>query len=159
MPDILTIGAYGWSEATFFPALQSAGVGTFCDIRRRRGVRGHEYAFANAGRLQARLAELGIGYMHRLDLAPSDALRQAQARADAEHHTARRSRSELTPAFAAAFENEVLAGFDPNAFLADVAQTGPVALFCVERDPQACHRGLVAARLAAAGATVAHLTP
>jgi uncharacterized protein (DUF488 family) len=157
--SVLTIGAYGWSEATFFPALQSAGVHTFCDIRRRRGVRGHEYAFANAGRLQARLTELGIAYVHRLDLAPSDSLRQAQARADAEQHTARRSRAELTPEFAAVFENEVLTGFDPATFLADLAAGGPVVLFCVERDPQACHRGLVAARLAAAGATLTHLTP
>lgn len=159
MARVLTIGAYGWSEATFFPALQSAGVHTFCDIRRRRGVRGPEYAFANAGRLQTRLTELGIAYVHRLDLAPSDSLRQAQARADAEHRTARRSRAELTPEFAAAFENEVLTGFDPVAFLADLAQAGPVVLFCVEREPRACHRGLVAARLAAAGATVTHLTP
>lgn len=159
MFEVLTIGAYGWSEATFFPALQSAGVHTFCDIRRRRGVRGPEYAFANAGRLQTRLTELGIAYVHRLDLAPSDSLRQAQARADAEHRTARRSRAELTPEFAAAFENEVLTGFDPVAFLADLAQAGPVVLFCVEREPRACHRGLVAARLAAAGATVTHLTP
>jgi uncharacterized protein (DUF488 family) len=141
MADVLTIGAYGWSEATFFAALQSAGVRTFCDIRRRRGVRGHEYAFANAGRLQARLTELGIAYVHRLDLAPSDALRQAQARADAKDHTARRSRTELTAEFAAAFENEVLTGFDPAAFLAGFAEAGPVVLFCVERDPQACHRG------------------
>ncbi len=159
MPDVLTIGAYGWGEATFFPALQSAGVRTFCDIRRRRGVRGHEYAFANAGRLQARLTELGIAYVHRLDLAPSDALRQAQARADAEHRTARRSRAELTPEFAAAFENEVMSGFDAKAFLEEFAGREPVVLFCVERDPQACHRGLVAARLAEAGATVSHLTP
>ena len=159
MPGILTIGAYGWSEATFFPALQTAGVHTFCDIRRRRGVRGHEYAFANAARLQTALTELGVAYVHRLDLAPSDALRQAQARADAEHHTARRSRAEPTPEFAAAFENEVLTGFDPAAFLANFADVGPVALFCVEREPQACHRGLVAARLSAAGATVTHLTP
>lgn len=159
MAAILTIGAYGWSEEAFSAALPAAGVRTFCDVRRRRGVRGHEYAFANAGRLQERLAELGIGYVHRLDLAPSDALHQAQARADAEHHTARRSRTELTPEFACAFADEVLTGFDPHAFLTDLAHDGPVVLFCVERDPQACHRGLVAARLAKAGATVTHLTP
>jgi uncharacterized protein (DUF488 family) len=159
MPEILTIGAYGWSEGTFFAALQSAAVRTFCDIRRRRGVRGSEYAFANAGRLQERLADLGVAYVHRLDLAPSDALRQAQAEADAEHHTARRSRTELTPKFASAFEDEVLTDFDPHAFLTDLAQDGPIVLFCVERHPEACHRGLVAARLAAAGATVSHLTP
>ena len=32
-----------------------------------------EYAFANSQRLQGRLAELGIAYVHRLDLAPSNA--------------------------------------------------------------------------------------
>ncbi len=40
MPDVLTIGAFGWSEAGFFDALVKARVGLFCDIRRRRGVRG-----------------------------------------------------------------------------------------------------------------------
>jgi uncharacterized protein (DUF488 family) len=159
MPDILTIGAYGWNEATFFPALQSASVRTLCDIRRRRGVRGQEYAFANAGRLQARLAELGISYLHRIDLAPSDALRKAQADADAQSHTTRRSRTDLTTEFAAAFADEVLTTFNPHAFLTDLALDGPVVLFCVERDPRACHRGLVAARLAEAGATLGHLTP
>jgi uncharacterized protein (DUF488 family) len=159
MPDCLTIGAYGWGEATFIPALQSAGVRTFCDIRRRRGVRGREYAFANAGRLEARLAELGIEYVHRIDLAPSDELRKAQAAADAKDHTARRKRDHLTAEFIAAFTTEVLAGFDAQAFLDEFAGREPLVLFCVERTPEACHRGLVAQALAEAGATVRHLTP
>ena len=53
----VTIGVYGSDEATFFEALQRAGVDTFCDIRWRRGVRGAKYAFANSARLQKRLAE------------------------------------------------------------------------------------------------------
>jgi uncharacterized protein (DUF488 family) len=158
-PTILTIGAYGWSEATFFPALQSAGVRTFCDIRRRRGVRGREYAFANAGRLEARLADLGIEYVHRLDLSPSDELRKAQQAADARDHTARRKRDHLTPEFIAAFNSEVLQGFDSKNFLSEFAGRDPLVLFCVEQTPEACHRGLVAQALVDAGATVTHLTP
>ncbi len=71
MPEFVTIGVYGFDEAGFFQALQDAGVDTFCDIRRRRGVRGSAYAFANSQRLQGRLAELGIRYIYRSDLAPS----------------------------------------------------------------------------------------
>ena len=55
---------------------------TFCDIRQRRGVRGATYAFANSQRLQVRLAELGIRYLHRKDLAPTKAMREVQAEAD-----------------------------------------------------------------------------
>ena len=47
----------------------------------------------------------------------------------------------------------------PKEFLDQVAEGGPVVLFCVEREPGACHRGLLAERLATVGATVAHLTP
>src|SRR4051812_16785995 len=77
-PKIVTIGVYGFDEAGFFQALQAAQVDTFCDIRRRRGVRGAEYAFANRQRLAARLAALGIRYLHRLDLAPTNAMRAVQ---------------------------------------------------------------------------------
>jgi uncharacterized protein (DUF488 family) len=159
VPTVLTIGAYGWTEEAFFAALVAAQPSIFCDIRRRRGLRGSEYAFANSAHLQQRLGELGIAYVHRLDLAPSDALRQAQARADAEQRIARRSRAQLSDAFVQAFENECLTGFDAAAFLNELATAGPVVLFCVEREPQACHRGLVAGALANAGATVRHLTP
>ncbi|MDX6630098.1 MAG: hypothetical protein QOH00_2344, partial [Gaiellales bacterium] len=43
MVEVVTIGAYGWNAATFFDALVRQRVGTFCDVRRRRGVRGAEY--------------------------------------------------------------------------------------------------------------------
>ena len=91
MPEFVTIGAHGWDAERFFSALLAAGVDTFCDLRARRGVRGREYAFANSQRLQARLAELGIRYIHRLDLAPSAATRSQQHAADEATHTAKRS--------------------------------------------------------------------
>ena len=94
---IVTIGVYGFDAESFFAALQRAGVDTLCDLRRRRGVRGSEYAFANRTRLEARLAALGIRYVHRLDLAPSNPLRQRQYAVDAVEGISKRQRSVLAP--------------------------------------------------------------
>ena len=158
---LFTIGVYGWEPERFFAALQAAGIDTFCDIRARRGVRGSEYAFANSQRLQARLAELGIRYLHRPDLAPSEATRAAQHDADEASHTARRLRAELSPAFIESYERERLTGFDSTAFVTDLGPDARrVVLMCVKREPSACHRGLLSARLAAdLDLHVTHLTP
>ena len=99
---LATIGAYGFSEGRFFDALQRAGVDTFVDIRQRRGVRGSEYAFVNSTRLQNKLAEIGIRYVHELDLAPTAEIRQVQRDADASSATSKRDRSRLSPEFASA---------------------------------------------------------
>ena len=143
-----TIGVYGADEAGFFATLRQAGVDTFCDIRGRRGMRGAEYAFVNSKRLQARLAEMGIRYLHFRELAPSAALRKAQSEADKADRIAKRQRASLGERFIEGYQHECLDHFDSRAFL---AQLGPearvVALFCVEREPSACHRSLLAARL------------
>ncbi len=160
-PMIITIGVYGFDEADFFAALQQAGVDTFVDIRRRRGVRGADYAFANSQRLQARLAEMGIRYIHRLDLAPSPETRSRQYAVDKANKTAKRQRAVLDPAFAAAYRQERLADFDSQQFLADLEPAARViALFCVEREPAACHRSLLSTRLQRdLGLKVRHLLP
>ena len=148
-PKIVTIGVYGFDEAGFFRSLQDAKVDTFCDIRDRRGVRGATYAFANSQRLQARLADLGIGYLHRKDLAPSKAMRAKQAEADKATKTAKRQRTELQQAFIEGYRNECLMGFQPQSLLDDLKLDAQVvALFCVEQEPAACHRSLVADKLA-----------
>jgi hypothetical protein len=161
MPEFVTIGAHGWDAERFFGALVTANVDIFCDLRARRGVRGREYAFANSQRLQARLAELGIRYIHRLDLAPSAATRSQQHAVDKATHTAKRSRAILSPAFIEAYHRERLAGFDAATFVADLGSDARViALFCVEREPVACHRSLLAERLTHdLGVKVTHLTP
>lgn len=158
-PEIVTIGVYGFDEAGFFQTLRDAGVDTFVDIRRRRAVRGAAYAFANSQRLQARLGELGIRYIHWLDLAPGQALRQMQEEADKASKTARRQRVALDPAFVAAYQRERLDNFDSLQFVAGLGpEARVVALFCVERAPAACHRSLVAERLAHdLGVRVVHL--
>lgn len=149
MNKIVTIGVYGFDEQSFFAALQRAGVDTLCDIRRRRGVRGSEYAFANRARLETQLAALGIRYIHRLDLAPSKELRQGQYSVDAAEGVAKRQRVTLAPTFAEGYHRECLDAFDSHQFVTDLGENAHVvALLCVETAPAACHRSLTAARLA-----------
>ena len=146
---IVTIGVYGFDEAGFFRALQDAKVDTLCDIRYRRGVRGATYAFANSQRLQARLADLGISYLHRRDLAPSKAVRSKQVEADKATKTAKRQRMELGKAFIEEYRHECLMDFQPQSLLDDLKLDAQVvALLCVEQEPAACHRSLVADKLA-----------
>src|SRR5215471_16588178 len=99
----VTIGVYGCTEAAFFEALAAAGVDTFCDIRWRRGVRGSDYVFANSARLQKRLTELGIRYIHFRELAPTPALRRRQTEADKTAGVAKRKRHVLGEAFITAY--------------------------------------------------------
>lgn len=158
---IVTIGVYGFTAETFFRALQMAGVDMVLDIRQRRGVRGAEYAFANSQRLQARLGELGIHYQHQKNLAPTPAVRQRQNEADKQAKVAKRQRGRLAADFAAAYQVEILANFDSQAWLAALpAEANVLALLCVEREPAACHRSLVAERLQQdLGLEVEHITP
>lgn len=161
VPEFVTIGAYGFDAESFFRRLKGARVDTFCDIRARRGVRGSQYAFANSTRLQAVLQEFGIRYVYIPALAPAPAVREVQAAVDRSGKTAKRKRTGLDPGFIRRYEDECLSSFDTSAFLAGLgAGARRVALFCVEREPEACHRSLVAARLEATlGTSVEHLLP
>jgi hypothetical protein len=147
-PEFVTIGVYGANESAFFGALQRGRVDTFCDIRWRRGLRGEEYAFANSKRLQKRLTELGIRYLHIRDVAPSPALRQAQAAADKAANLAKRKRTVLGDAFIEGYQRECLEDFDSRKFIERIGpEAKVVALFCVEREAAACHRSLLGERL------------
>jgi uncharacterized protein (DUF488 family) len=158
---VVTLGVYGSSEADFFGAVHAAGVDTFCDVRFRRGVRGSDYAFVNSRRLQARLAEMGIRYLHLRELAPSQALRDRQKAADKAERTTKRQRTLLSDLFITGYCEECLAAFDSRKFIEQLGSNARVvALFCVERAPAACHRSLLAERLHRdLGLEVVHLTP
>ncbi len=158
---IITIGVYGFDEATFFRELQQAGIDTFCDIRWRRGVRGSEYAFANSARLQKKLAALGIRYVYARELAPTPELRRRQYEADKQAGTTKRKRAALSETFIAAYRKEYLETFDARKFLESLgADARTVALFCVEREPAACHRSLIAERLQdQTSVEVSHIIP
>jgi uncharacterized protein (DUF488 family) len=158
---LLTLGVYGFTEAAFFGALRQAGVDTFCDVRCRRGVRGREYAFANHRRLEAQLARMGIRYLHFHNLAPSPALRARQSAADRLAHVPKRKRIALSEDFIRGYRKECLRRLDVGHFRERLGREARViALFCVERDPAACHRSLLAARLQVElDCEVSHLTP
>jgi uncharacterized protein (DUF488 family) len=146
---IVTIGVYGFGAEEFFRTLVEARVDTFCDLRARRGMRGSQYAFVNSVQLQAKLRELGIRYLHIKELAPSPQNRDKQRTADERAGVAKRDRTMLGEAFKESYRTERLSSFQAADFteeLGDRAQV--VALFCVEREPGACHRSLVAEHLA-----------
>lgn len=143
-----TIGVYGFTAESFLEALRGADVGLLVDVRQRRGVRGAEYAWANAQRLQRALAEVGIGYEHRKELAPTTELRRLQYEEDDRRGVGKRSRTELAPAYRRRYTDEILDRADLWDLLAGLPSDSAAALLCVERDPEACHRSLIAARLA-----------
>ncbi len=149
MIKLLTIGAYGFTSETFFSALVHAHTSLLCDLRFHRGMRGSRYTFANSVRLQQSLAALSIHYQHFKELAPDPALRKLQKQADTILGVAKRTRVTLTSRFIQEYEERYLSTFDAHNFIERLGLDGSVvALFCVEREPGACHRSLVAAKLA-----------
>jgi uncharacterized protein (DUF488 family) len=149
VPTLRTIGVYGFDRDSFLAALSGAGVDLLLDVRQRRGVRGSEYAWANAQRLQAALDDAGIGYSHLKELAPTTEMRQLQYAEDERRGEGKRSRTVLAPAYAARYTQEVLDQIDLEPVVRWIGSSKP-ALLCVERDPEACHRSLVAERLSRA---------
>ena len=159
VPLLRTIGVYGFDRDSFLAALGAAGVDLLLDVRQRRGVRGSEYAWANAQRLQAALAEAGIGYSHLKELAPTTEMRELQYREDERRGEGKRSRTVLAPAYVERYTEEVLEAVDLAPIVRWIGNSRP-ALLCVERDPEACHRSLVAERLRREfGFEVEHLRP
>ena len=144
MSTIITCGVYGFTAETFETAIVDANVDVFVDIRRRRGVRGTRYSFANSQRLQDMLEQNDITYVHRIDLAPSDSLVKREGEIDKSQNIARHERARLSDEFIATYSNDVLDDFDAALFVESLGDVHRVLLLCVEHTPAACHRGLVA---------------
>jgi uncharacterized protein (DUF488 family) len=147
MRRITTIGVYGFTAEAFLEALAGAGVGLLLDLRQRRGVRGPDYSWANAARLQGALAGVDVGYRHVKGLAPTTELRRLQYREDDRRGEGKRSRVALAPEYAERYTREILEPFDLGTLVAELPVDSATALLCVERDVAACHRSLVALRL------------
>lgn len=160
MPKVVTIGVYVFTGATFLAALRTADVRLLLDVRQRRGVRGSDYSWANSKRLQAALADAGIEYEHHPELAPTTELRHLQYAEDARTGVGKRSRVELAPEYVERYMAEILDHVDLHDLVEALPTSGATALLCVERDPEACHRSLAAARMAAEpGVSVTHIRP
>lgn len=157
---IVTIGVYGFTAAAFVDTLTGGGVGLVLDLRQRRGVRGPDYSWANSVRLQRSLAAAGIGYRHVKELAPTTELRRLQYREDDRQGVGKRNRIALATEYAERYTREILDPVDLGVIVATLPRDAVTALLCVERDPEACHRSLVAERLRAEhGLPVTDLRP
>lgn len=160
MPRIATIGVYEFDASGFIHALDDAGVTKVFDIRQRRGVRGPQYSWANAQRLQALLADARIGYEYHPELAPDTELRHLQYRDDDRQGVGKRSRVRLAPEYIRIYTQEILDLVPLEPLVRRLPVHGIGALMCVEATAHACHRSLVTDRLAQRfGFEVVHLEP
>ena len=74
-------------------------------------------------------------------------MREAQYEADAERGEGKRSRTVLSPVYVERYTEEILEPADLDPLVRFIGNS-TAALMCVERDAVACHRSLLAARLA-----------
>ncbi|MEV4267188.1 DUF488 domain-containing protein [Kribbella sp. NPDC049584] len=155
-----TIGVYGFDVESFLQRLQGAGVRLVLDVRQRRGVRGTEYAWANSVRLQRALADARIAYEHHPELAPTTELRELQYAEDERRRVGKRSRRELAAEYVRRYTTEILDHADLASIMSALPSDGIAALLCVELEPAACHRSLIAERLSEHhGVMIEHLRP
>ena len=87
-------------------------------------------------------------------------LRQLQYSEDDRLGVGKRSRVGLAPEYVEHYTREIFGRVDLGPIVEELPAHGTSALVCVERDPEACRRSLVAERLAAEfGLPVTHLRP
>jgi uncharacterized protein (DUF488 family) len=123
-------------------------------------VRGARYAWANSRRLQDALAEAQIAYSHHRELAPTTELRHLQYAADDRNRVGKRSRTVLDAEYVERYVAEILDHADLGALVDEMPAGATTALLCVEAEPEACHRSLIAGRLAERyGLPVEHVRP
>jgi uncharacterized protein (DUF488 family) len=130
---ICTIGYEGGTVDGFIGALKQARAELVLDIRaapvsRKKGF--------SKNQLTAHLSEAGIGYRHLRGLGTPKRGREAARAGDVE-----------------TFERIFLEHMEEPEALLDLgeaialAQAQPVCLFCLERDPEHCHRLIVGNRM------------
>jgi len=160
---IFTIGVYGRSEDEFFNLLTDNGINLLIDVRRRRGMRGKKYSFVNSNYLQKKLTDLEIEYLHEKDLSPTEEIRKVQKDEDKLLREQKRKRVKLSGAFLELYRNSVLSEVGLDGMLERITELTKVeqiklCLFCVEAEPQACHRWMIADELMEkAGGVIQHL--
>jgi uncharacterized protein (DUF488 family) len=144
MKTLFTIGYEGLDSERLLVALRDAGVATLADVRavansRKRG-------FSKTA-LRTSLENADFGYAHVRALGTPKAGRQA-ARA---HDAALMRRI---------YCEEVLDTADGGLALDELcalAARAPTCLLCFERDPEGCHRRVLAERMASRGFTTIDL--
>ena len=133
--ELFTVGYEGSRLTDIVAALRDAGVTTLVDVREAPWSRRPEFAKRALGEA---MAAAGIGYLHLKALGTPKAGRDAARAGD-------------TASFHAIFDAQLTTDA-AQAQLEEVAAlvaTERPCLMCYERDPNRCHRSIVAARLSA----------
>jgi len=106
------------------------------------------------------MAQAGISYHHHIELAPTTELRQLQYAEDDREGVGKRTRRELSAGYTRGYTTQILDRADLTSLVSALPKSGTTALLCVERDPEACHRSLIAQRLVEQyGVIFDHLRP
>ena len=143
MSKLYTIGYEGATIDAFLDTLAAAGVKTLVDVRavplsRKPGF--------SKRKLEAALAERGIGYRHLQRLGtPAEGRNAARA-----HDINKMRRIYLEHLEAPDAQAEM-------AMLADQMRESPSALLCFERKPQECHRSVLIEAMGVPDEAVEHL--
>lgn len=150
MTKIFTIGVYNSTEDSFFAKLKNNNIDLFCDIRQRRGVRGSQYKYVNSNYLQQKLEELGIKYKYIKELAPTNEIRQKQKEVDKYNGENKKQRLVLGSVFTFEYNKQILNKYDISSLIKELENNGikNAVFFCVEEHASACHRSLVAKKIA-----------
>lgn len=117
--NFYTIGVYGTTQDDYFTKLTNAKIDLFCDIRQRRGVRGKEYSFVNSKKLQKKLSELNIQYIHLKELAPTKEIRDKQKQDDINLNVLKRNRNTLGDKFIFEYNQSIINNFDFHSLVKD----------------------------------------
>ena len=154
-----TIGVYNLTEELFFEKLTSNNIDIFCDIRQRRGVRGAKYKFVNSIWLQKKLNNLNIKYLYIKELAPTVDIRNIQKTIDKTVFESKHDRNKLGDAFIEKYKEIVIDNYDFDCFIHElkINNAEKVVLFCVEENPNACHRSIVSEELSKKGYEIRNL--
>ena len=150
MINVYTIGVYNSTEDSYFGSLIANNIDLFCDIRQRRGVRGSQYKYVNSNYLQQKLQTLGIEYRYLKELAPTNDIRQKQKDSDKANGETKKQRQVLGEVFKKEYISQILDTHDTEQLAHELENKGVqnVVFFCVEQNACACHRSLVAEKLA-----------
>ena len=154
-----TIGVYNLTEELFFEKLTSNNIDIFCDIRQRRGVRGAKYKFVNSIWLQKKLNNLNIKYLYIKELAPTVDIRNIQKTIDKTVFESKHDRNKLGDAFIEKYKEIVIDNYDFDCFIHElkINNAEKVVSFCVEENPNACHRSIVSEELSKKGYEIRNL--
>lgn len=150
MIKIYTIGVYNSTEESYFRKLIDNNIDLFCDIRQRRGVRGSQYKYVNSNYLQQKLQDLNIEYRYIKELAPTNEIRQKQKDADKANGETKKQRKILGQVFKDEYIKDILNPYNIENLAQELRNSGArnIVFFCVEENACACHRSLVAEKLA-----------